>query len=466
MVKGTFNIQFDKNSYSPGDQVNGFIFLNLYDVKKTNTIYMVVNGVEESKLVESKWMTHDEYNSRYRYHGKNTEYWGYSRYGNKIHSRYDYWHSISHSDIRPATEGRAEERLVHLDHYQYKPIFNHMFPLYVFPQAYIPPGQYQFPFSFILPQGMPATFNYEWTESSRNCYADISYSVTASMDSTGWFSSPIKATEYFLVNQGIKGDGSIRQCHIEKPITNWCCIDKGKVNIKAYFERSDYESGQTAVIIAEIDNTNCKENIDHINGVFRQTLNIQAGSFNKTISNVLTKVTVNGMAPGSQNIGENAKRFNVALTNTDGGYVQPTCSGTLIKNRYSLETSAKMSGCQCCSEAPTASIETNIFNRPIERTIWTPPSNWQPQIMSAYTCDFSSQFAFSGGMTSNLAPATPNINITIGDGGFGQPPMGQQPNPGFGQQGNPGFGQQGNPGFGQQPQVSMNINMNADQGFG
>lgn len=146
------------------------------------------------------------------------------------------------------------------------------------------------------------------------------------------------------------------------------------------------------------------------------------------------------MAPGSKNVGENAKRFNVALTNTDGGYVQPTSSGTLIKNRYSLETSAKMTGCQCCSEAPTASMDTNIFNRPIERTIWTPPSNWQPQIMSAYVCDFSSQFAFSGGMTSNLAPATPNINIAIGDGGFGQPP-----NPGFGQ---PPVGQQPNPGFG------------------
>lgn len=200
MVKGAFNIQFDKNAYHPGDQVNGFIFLNLHDVKKTNTIYMVVNGVEETKLVESKYMTQDEYMRSYRYHGKNTEYWGYSRYGNNMHAKYDFWDSIEHTNRRAGTDGAQETRLVHLDHYQYKVVFSHMFPIYVFPQQYIPPGQYQFPFSFTLPVGMPASFNYEWVESGRNCYADISYSITTSMDSTGWFSSPIKCTETFLVN--------------------------------------------------------------------------------------------------------------------------------------------------------------------------------------------------------------------------------------------------------------------------
>jgi hypothetical protein len=239
------------------------------------------------------------------------------------------------------------------------------------------------------------------------------------------------------------------------------------------------------VIIAEIDNSNCQENIDHINGVFRQTLNLTAGSYNQTISHVLTKVTVNGMTPGSKNVGENAKRFNVELTNEKGGYVQPTCSGTLIKNRYTLETSAKMTGCQCCDQAPTAAIETNIFNRSVERTMYVPPPNWQPQIMAAYVCDFSSQFAFSGGMTSALT--MPGLSVTINEPvigvvappvivgapvmsvGFGQAPPQVGMTVDFGQPPPPthmSVNMNSGPGFGNGPNVSMNINMDSNFGSG
>lgn len=207
--------------------------------------------------------------------------------------------------------------------------------------------------------------------------------------------------------------------------------------------------------------------------MFRQNLRIEAGSFHKIINNVLTKVSVNGLAPGSKMIGGDAKRFNVALTNTDGGYVQPSCIGSLIQNRYNLEVSAKMTGCQCCDEAPTASIEANIYNRTIERNIWAPPSNWQPQIMQTYNCNFNSQFAFSGGMTSNLTPPGVNLNVAMDAS-----PFGGDSEPNFGQQGKPAFGANQNAnmninmgnGFGQMPgmqmQVEINTNTNANGNFG
>ena len=154
----------------------------------------------------------------------------------------------------------------------------------------------------------------------------------------------------------MKGDGSSRASQITKNVKDCCCIDKGKVSIKSYFERGDYQSGETAAIIAEVDNSDGKNDIVSINGVFIQYLTITAGKFSKTIKNQLNKVSVTGIKAGEKDVGEKARRMQLALTGKGGSYVQPTSSGNLIKNRYNLETTTQLDGNQCCDKAPTASI--------------------------------------------------------------------------------------------------------------
>lgn len=364
---GNIHVQFDKDSYAPGDQVNGFIYLNLFTNYPSNTVYLMISGVEETKLVEELWVTRDEYHRKYRYHGREHSYWGYSKYRKRSRARYDYWDSIGSHHRRTGAEGEQERRRILLDHYQFKPVFNHKFPVYQFGGVFIPAGQYSFPISFVLPQGMPATFNHEFKDHGSDCFADISYTMVASLDFANFGFGQVSNSQNFVVNQAIKGDGTTRAADITKQVKDCCCMDKGTVKIKAYFERSDYMSGEKAAIVAEIDNSDCKNDIDHINGVFRQYLTINAGRYSKTITNEFSKVSLTGIKSGDKCVGQDAKRLELTLTNKQGGYVQPSSSGQLIKNRYNLETTTKMTGNQCCDKAPTASILANIYNRPIER---------------------------------------------------------------------------------------------------
>jgi hypothetical protein len=215
---------------------------------------------------------------------------------------------------------------------------------------------------------MPATFNHEFKDHGESCFADISYTMVASLDGFANFGfGQVSSKQNFIVNQAIKGDGTTRAAQISKNVKDCCCIDKGTVKIKAYFERSDYQSGENAAIIAEVDNSECKNDIDHINGVFKQYLTITAGRYTKTIPRTLNKVTLTGIKAGDKNVGQDARRLNLALTDPKGGYVQPSSTGQLIKNKYNLETVTKMQGNQCCDKAPTASIQANIFNRAIKR---------------------------------------------------------------------------------------------------
>lgn len=80
--------------------------------------------------------------------------------------------------------------------------------------------------------------------------------------------------------------------------------------------------------------------------------------------------------------------------------------------------------------------------------------------MGGYTCNLSSQFAFSGGMNaSNPMMGGPQVNVNMG-GQPGNP--GQQPMPGMNINMNMG-GQPGNPG--QQPMPGMNIQVSGGTGY-
>ena len=105
-----------------------------------------------------------------------------------------------------------------------------------------------------------------------------------------------------------------------------------------------------------------------------------------------------------------------------------------------------MDTCVCCSKHPTASIPANIFNRAFEDSGWSQPSNWQPQVMSAYVANFASDFKFNASVDMNAAmgnqgaqpqmgqPGMPQVNINMNTGQMGQPQMGQP------QMGQPGMG--------------------------
>jgi hypothetical protein len=116
---------------------------------------------------------------------------------------------------------------------------------------------------------MPASFNYEFNEFDTHCYADTSYTMVASLDFSNFGFGAVSNQQTFVVNQAIKGDGTTRAAEINKKVVNCCCCNQGDVKIKAYFERSDYMSGENACIIAEVNNANCKSDIEAVEGVFR-----------------------------------------------------------------------------------------------------------------------------------------------------------------------------------------------------
>jgi len=384
-------IKLEKYTYVPGEQVNGFIYLNLSASLNGSEVLLSVSGVEEVKLVESRLMNHYEYNSRWRDHQLRHNIYSHTKYNwEPVHNAWEIGN-------RNAISGDSGEmRNVLIDHYSTNEIFHHHFPIFKWNGGLIPPGQWSFPFSFTLPQGIPASFNYQFNEHGRICFGDITYNLMAYVPNTGvfgFFQSNLKQKTYFIVNHPTKSESGQTSDSKTLDVTSCCCIDKGKATISAYFEKINYTPGETAYIISEVDASKLKTDVLEVDGYFRQVLKLTTNSFTKIINHKLQVVKMPGVKKGQKKIGNDAIRTPIQLVdNSSRNAVQPTSQGNLVNNSYTLESRAKVDASVCCDSHPTIKLSANVFNIPVEPPIWSTPSSWNPQIMDNYVANFTSEF--------------------------------------------------------------------------
>jgi len=183
-----------------------------------------------------------------------------------------------------------EKRRIVLDFYDFKPFIDQRFTVYEFPYPYIPSGQYTFPFSFVLPMGLPAYYTHTWDFQSRFCFADISYTCTASLQADAMNMGALWNQQPFTVSQAPIHMGEHKESTVTTEMKCCCCINRGKVTIKAQFDRGDYKTGDVANLLAEIDNTQSKNNVNSVVASFNNYWSYKARDFTKYGSQTVTEI--------------------------------------------------------------------------------------------------------------------------------------------------------------------------------
>lgn len=351
---GTIFIQLDKGSYSPGEQVNGTVFLNMtQNFSGGQEVVVSISGMEDTKLIERKTRTE--------------------------------WYT----DSQGRRQSRTHTYYVH--HQDYNSFFNHCFPIHKFNTPYVPAGQYTFPISFTLQGGIPSTFNYDFYKHGP-CHGKVNYVLQAYVGQGN--SKTIHSQQAFTVNQELIISSGMLKKQLEKDVTSCCCIGKGKTKIVTYFEKNDYVPGEIAYMVTEVDNSNCKADISEVRGIFSQTMRITARGYSETIMLNHQTVTLKGIKAKECILGEKAERLQVPLRTNSGSMVQPTCRGRLVVNEYMLCNKLKIDAVMCCDKNPACEIVINVRNQDMHYEKWSQmPSNWDPQVMSAYNAQFTSEYS-------------------------------------------------------------------------
>lgn len=348
---GTIHVQLEKVSYSVGEQVNGFIYLNLDENYPSNTIYANIIGEEQVKFIKQE--------------GDN---------------------SVTYKD---------EEK-----------ILDHEFPVFQFQGTFIPRGQYSFPVSFILPNYIPASFT--WARSSE--YAYTKYTMKAALPSPDptRYPSVMSESNFFITNP----DVMTPQKHtvLNKPITCCCCCGRGNTKLSVQFEKASFNFGDEAGIIVDIDNSQCGVAAKQIKASFVQLLLLKGKHARHFIKNEIGNVIFPGVKAGEVKRGIRIPLVISPLTAKTQQVVSPTSIGGLIKNTFFIEVKPVMATC-ICGSMPKTSIYVNVANRPkdfigqpqMQIGITQQPSlhntfsneNWKPQIMNGYVAEFKPEYAKS-----------------------------------------------------------------------
>lgn len=365
---GSIYVRLDKGDFTPGDQVTGMVMLNLFSNFNHGSVYLTVAGVEQVNLVEL---------------------------------------------VTTGTgDDRKEEKKFHNDRNFF---FNNRFPLHHFAGGFVPAGQYNFPFCFVLPSGLPSSFKYKFRKHMEDCFAMTTYEVSASLENQ--METSMNYTIPMSVNQPMQLSDGSKKMEMDTEVTHCCCIGKGRAKIVSYFEKQGYIPGETAYLITEADNTKSTAAIENISGEFYQVIKMKAGFYEDTVRNSLKNVSTQGLQPGESKQGPNAIRIEIPLvndkhtTNVEEKVVQPTSRGKLITNEYYISNVLNMDACICCGSHPTCTLQLSLRNPSYNYNPWqSQPENWNPQTFSTMNFQFNADNKFDTNMYVNTQASSPQYS--------------------------------------------------------
>lgn len=338
MSRGSLFVKLERGEYFPGEQVNGAVYLDLRMPFPSSQVMIGFDGKEEVHLVQ---------------------------------------------ELRHRQEGQAD-RVEHIPHTEAKNFFHNEFPIFTSQQHSIEPGQFSFPFSFALHQGLPSSFSHEFGMHAGQCYGRVKFRVEAFLVNPQNPSERLSFTQPLLINQPVHTGTQAHNLRMEKheDIGGCCFVSHGRTSLVTWFEKNEYTVGETAHMISEVDNSQCTVGIKSIKGVFSQTIALRASGFTHNIRKELMAIDMPGLDPGSTRNGQQATRTAIPLVSPGQQMLEGSTKGQLVSNTFNLENTLDMDACQCCTSPPRCCMEVLIKEKSLAYPPWAQmPPGWAPQQM-------------------------------------------------------------------------------------
>lgn len=380
---GTIYITTEFQHYVPGNQVTGIIHFNLTKDFPCSEIKMRLYGKEKLKWIKHSTKTVKEGDR-----------------GNEKKIKIDVF------------EDRSDKNYCYdYEFVVYK--FDQENCFSQFDQDYIPMGQQQIPFAFVLPDDIPSSFYYEWEEFERPCSANIHYQIMVQMESTLGKIKLLKGKSMFLVNAAAKDkiysdpnqEGGVKKLQQKEEVQNNCC-SKGNVYFTGWFEKDHLIPNDMAYLIVECENES-PVTIQTIECKFIQHLKFKTRKLDRTFDNTLSTVKTGPITAQTARKEQDAMNIQIQLKNlevkgtklNEGAMAfNTTTQGKLIKCDFfmTLECQTKSSLCDCLlAKNPPLTLPLTVYNpsKYIEKQFEC-PKNWSPKIMDVYVASLTPAYEY------------------------------------------------------------------------
>jgi hypothetical protein len=271
---------------------------------------------------------------------------------------------------------------------------------------------------------MPPSFNYDFKMFGNHTgFARVNYELTVYLPdsrnglSGGWidhnFEIKVMSNDFqhFMSNR--------KEIKNTFKMTSLGCLAKGQTTMRTVFEKEHYNCGETAYVLATVDNTNCRTDISRLNASLSMAILVKAKSFKHKDKINVTKISAIGVKKGEKLDGPSTQRLPIAIKGIGD---TPTCNTPLISNSFTLEFEL-IPECLtfCCDKYPKIVLPINVSNQPMKGKgiVWTQPENWNPKKMDPYEGSAQLQMAKLPANVGNMVyPDMPAGGGGVGDGNY------------------------------------------------
>ena len=356
---GKVVIMTQKKKYIAGEQVNGHINISLIRAFPSTELFLLIEGKEKTKVVDSRQYTNSEGHTR-------TEY--YTRKDTNV-------------------------------------FYEHSFPVYSWNNSgYFPPGQYSFPFSFILGEHLPGSFEYKWSAHGYEPYGKIKYKIKSGLKDRNSCTAMYDKFQIVIDEKMTQGASDLMPKPFEKNVSGYCYTSHGNYKLAAMFSNDRYLVGDMALMSIAVDATFGQTDIKCVRCELVMDTSVLAQGRNNVHSTIVQSVMLPGIAKGTARVGPQSIPVQMNIV-TKGEY-QATATGTLVKNSFYLKIVGEIDGCVCYSEHPQTSIPVYIYNKhfgnqslPVMNQM---VQNWAPQTFDPYVCQMNSNFRMTSTFKNDM----------------------------------------------------------------
>ena len=237
-------------------------------------------------------------------------------------------------------------------------------------------GEFAFPFTFIVPQGCPASFR--WHETSEN-HAQVAYSIIGTYGT-------VSDTEHIQIKQRVPEGYRSSFLSKDQEVKCCCCIGKGNIKLGASFEKDHYSPGETVQMRVQVDASSSDYPVDRIRGeayclvILYGYGRTDGSSRTKRIKIPAGGMTANGVEEGKKTQGVIPLNFTLTAREEI-----PTVQGRVVRSEYILKVSAEIEASCVCSDTPVVSLPVVVHRVPPVIRIFQRPAQFAPQMMPMQT---------------------------------------------------------------------------------
>jgi len=262
------------------------------------------------------------------------------------------------------------------------------------------PGDYAFPISFLIPQGIPGSLYQE----GQKCIAEIDYKLQVKVESSILGVASMKYKDELVINENIQINvDKTNQVSQTLEVISCLCMKQGHVTVNARFEKDYLMPGEKARMLFTADSSQCSLECPNITLQIKEKLILgRPGNSQKTLEHVASQSNIEGITQGEvikdkiievalpkyNPLAAKKKKLDLKIGATHIYLVSkftpnelvPSVNGRIVKSQFSMQLVFNYSG--CLVKAPSVVVPIMIYN-PVsksELSMMAPP-NWKPQVM-------------------------------------------------------------------------------------